>query len=80
MLGLPAPVIRDSIRRAMAGMAIDVPRYSVIPPLPGFDGDVDDAVLYAGESCSLVRDIRPAAAIVREIVAEADAVCTAFGR
>jgi NAD(P)H-dependent flavin oxidoreductase YrpB (nitropropane dioxygenase family) len=67
-------------RTEIAGMTIDVPRYSVVPPLPAFDGDIDEAVLYAGESCSLIRDIRPAAAIVRDIVAEAEAIRAGFGR
>ena len=52
----------------------DVPRYFVGSPLNGFEGDVDYTVLYAGESCSLVNDIKPAAAIVRDVVAEAESV------
>ena len=40
----------------------------------GFEGDLEYAALYAGESCGLVNDIKPAAAIVRDVVAEAEAV------
>lgn len=40
---------------------------------PDFDGDVDDAPLWAGESCTVVSDIKPAALIVRNLVAGAEA-------
>jgi nitronate monooxygenase/enoyl-[acyl-carrier protein] reductase II len=43
-------------------------------PTPGFTGDIDYAVLYAGESCSLIHDMKPAAQIVRDLVQEADEV------
>ena len=42
-------------------------------PTAGFAGDIEDAVLYAGESCTLISDVRPAAEIVREHVREAEA-------
>ena len=43
-------------------------------PTPGFAGDIENAVLYAGESCSLISDIKPAGEIVRDFVREAEAV------
>jgi hypothetical protein len=43
-------------------------------PTPGFAGDIENAVLYAGESCSLISDVKPAAEIVRDFVREAEAV------
>lgn len=58
----------------MAGTRIEVPRYSVFPPLPGFQGDMEHAALYAGESCSLIHDIKPAGQIVRDIVQEAESL------
>jgi NAD(P)H-dependent flavin oxidoreductase YrpB (nitropropane dioxygenase family) len=61
-------------RMPFEGQMIDVPRYFVASPTIGFEGDLDYSVLYAGESCSLVNDIKPAAAIVRDVVAEAEAV------
>jgi nitronate monooxygenase/enoyl-[acyl-carrier protein] reductase II len=61
-------------RMSFDGRMIDVPRYFVGSPASGFEGDVDYTVLYAGESCGLVSDIKPAAAIVRDVVAEAEAV------
>jgi NAD(P)H-dependent flavin oxidoreductase YrpB (nitropropane dioxygenase family) len=36
-------------------------------------GGVEEMALYAGQSIGLVREIRPAAAIVEQIVAEAEA-------
>jgi len=56
----------------VAGATVEMVRYMVFPPLPGFTGDVDDAVLYAGESCGLVHDIKPAAQIVRDVMREAE--------
>lgn len=43
-------------------------------PLPGFRGDMEYSALYAGESCSLIHDIKPAAQIVCDLVREADEV------
>jgi nitronate monooxygenase/enoyl-[acyl-carrier protein] reductase II len=37
-----------------------------------FEGDVEYGPLWAGESCSLVHDIRPAGDIVRDLVREAE--------
>ena len=58
----------------VAGQSMEVPRYSAIPPLPGFEGDAEYYCLYAGESCTLVNDIRSAAAIVRGVIREAEHV------
>jgi nitronate monooxygenase/enoyl-[acyl-carrier protein] reductase II len=55
----------------VAGMNVDMVQYMVFPPLTGFTGNIDYAVLYAGESCSLVHNIKPAAQIVRDVVQEA---------
>jgi NAD(P)H-dependent flavin oxidoreductase YrpB (nitropropane dioxygenase family) len=43
-------------------------------PTPGFEGDIEDAVLYAGESCSLVGEIKSAAEIVRDFEREAEQI------
>jgi nitronate monooxygenase/enoyl-[acyl-carrier protein] reductase II len=55
----------------MFGMDVEVQRYSTYPPLPGFTGDADYTVLYCGESCELVHDVRPAGRIVADIMREA---------
>ncbi|MDD7941572.1 nitronate monooxygenase [Actinomycetospora lutea] len=57
----------------VGGQTVDLPRYSIFMPMDGFEGDLDASVLYAGESCSLVSDVRPAAEIVRTLAADADA-------
>ena len=61
----------------VGGQTIDLPRYSVFMPMDGFEGDLDSSVLYAGESCSLVSDVRPAADIVATLAADAEAIRTA---
>jgi NAD(P)H-dependent flavin oxidoreductase YrpB (nitropropane dioxygenase family) len=58
----------------MAETTLEVPRYGVFPPMTGFTGDIEHAALYAGESCSLINDIKPAAQIVRDLVSEAEEV------
>jgi nitronate monooxygenase len=58
----------------LAGTVMDVVRYAVFSPKPGFTGDLDYLALYAGESCSLVHTIKPAAQIVRDVMREAEGV------
>jgi len=58
----------------LAGTTVEVPKYAVFPPMPGFTGDIELTALYAGESCTLVNDIKPAAQIVRDVVREAEIV------
>jgi hypothetical protein len=38
---------------------------------PDFEGELDLAPMWAGESCTVVNDIKPAGEIVRELVAGA---------
>jgi nitronate monooxygenase/enoyl-[acyl-carrier protein] reductase II len=56
----------------LADTTVEVRRYAVFPPMPGFTGDIEYAALYAGESCSLVNDIKPAGQIVHDLVREAE--------
>jgi nitronate monooxygenase len=58
----------------IAGTTVEVPRYAVFPPMLGFSGDIERMALYAGESCELINDIKPAALIVSDIVREAEDV------
>ncbi|MBI3647535.1 MAG: nitronate monooxygenase [Actinobacteria bacterium] len=55
-------------------------RYEAFMATPWFDGDLDDAPIWAGQSCELVHDVRPAGEIVRDIVREASAVIAELGR
>ena len=54
-------------------------RYEDLMPMPGMTGDLADMAMYAGQSAELVRDVRPAADIVRAIAAEAEAVVARIG-
>lgn len=63
----------------VGGQTIELPRYGIFMPMEGFEGDLDSSVLYAGESCSLISDIRPAADIVATLAADADAIRAAAG-
>jgi nitronate monooxygenase/enoyl-[acyl-carrier protein] reductase II len=62
----------------VAGTMVEMVKYTVFPPLTGFIGDIDNTALYAGESCGLVHDIKPAAQIVRDVVREAEEVIEAL--
>lgn len=60
-------------RRISTGDVVEWPRYAVGMATPDFDGDIDYAPLWSGESCSVVNDIKPAGEIVLEIVRDAEA-------
>jgi nitronate monooxygenase len=55
---------------------IPLVNYTVMPPADYLDGDIERLPFYAGQSCTLVREITPAAEIVRRIAAEAEEVIT----
>lgn len=59
-------------RRTSAGDLQPWPRYAVGTLTPEFDGDIESAAMLAGESCSVVNDIKPAAVIVRDLVQQAE--------
>jgi NAD(P)H-dependent flavin oxidoreductase YrpB (nitropropane dioxygenase family) len=59
-------------RMRFGGEWDDVPRYMPVMVTPEFEGDIEQVPLWAGQSVSLVRDIKPAAEIVRDIVREAE--------
>jgi nitronate monooxygenase len=60
-------------RRTASGKWMDWPRYATGVAGPEFDGDIEYTPLWAGESCSVVNDIKPAGAIVRDLVRDAEA-------
>ncbi|HXI96946.1 MAG TPA: nitronate monooxygenase [Candidatus Acidoferrum sp.] len=60
-------------RRTKTGEMVDWPRYAVGTAPPDFEGDIDYAPLWAGESCTVVNDIKPAGEIVRDLVRDAEA-------
>ena len=56
------------------GQPLPLYRHSGIPPTPETTGDLEDMCLPAGESAALVRDIRPAREVVREMAATAERI------
>jgi NAD(P)H-dependent flavin oxidoreductase YrpB (nitropropane dioxygenase family) len=69
-----------TVVRGSAKTLIDVVRYSPVMLTGDFQGDVEYGPLWAGESCSLVNDIRPAADIVRTLAREAEEAFAALQR
>lgn len=49
------------------------PRYAVGMIPPDFDGEIEYAPMWAGESCSVVDEVKPAGEIVRDLVRESAA-------
>lgn len=60
-------------RRLSTGEVVEWPRYAVGTAAPDFEGDWEYSPLWAGESCSDVNDIKPAAEIVRDLVRDSEA-------
>lgn len=59
------------------GRVGDWPRYAVGVPTPDFEGDLDYAPFWAGESVAVVNDVKPAEEIVRDLVRDAGAALQA---
>lgn len=60
-------------RRLRSGELQPWPRYVAGMLPPDFEGDLEAVPMLAGESCSVVTDIKPAAAIVRDLARDAEA-------
>jgi nitronate monooxygenase len=61
----------------MVGTVMPIPRLSVISPSPQTTGAIEAMCLYAGQSAGAVREIKPAAEIVRELAEGAAALLSA---
>ena len=78
--GKPAPGRKPGegttigVSRRADGSTIEVMRYTAAMPTGAFEGDLELAGLFAGESAELVHDIKPAGDIVREIARDADRI------
>ena len=53
------------------GTTIEIPAYSAYMPEPEVNADIEQMALYAGQSCSLIDAVKPAAEIVAGIVRDA---------
>jgi nitronate monooxygenase len=58
----------------MGELAFPAPRYGALLATTEFSGDVEKTALYAGQSCGLVDDLRPAAEIVERVARDAEAI------
>jgi NAD(P)H-dependent flavin oxidoreductase YrpB (nitropropane dioxygenase family) len=65
------PVVGESI---FGGERVPLQRFAGFPPTAEATGDIESMGLLAGQSVGLVTDIKPAAVIVRELVAGACAI------
>ena len=66
-------------RRSYAGDVVEWPRYATGVITPDFEGDLDLPPMWAGESSSVVNDIKPAGEIVADLVREAEAALAQYG-
>jgi nitronate monooxygenase len=77
--GRPNPGVRPQEGEILGtmpsgGTTVSIPAYSAYVPEPGVTANLDGMALYAGQSCSLVHDIKPAAQIVGEVMRDAEAL------
>jgi NAD(P)H-dependent flavin oxidoreductase YrpB (nitropropane dioxygenase family) len=75
----PEPRVRPSDRppeiiasRPLADGTLAIPRWFVDTPNAGDEGAVEEMALYAGPAAGLVREVLPAAEIVRRLASEAE--------
>lgn len=57
-------------RLALADEPLDLPRYTVTPPLLQFEGDLEETALYCGESCDRIDSIEAAEDIMNTLIEE----------
>jgi NAD(P)H-dependent flavin oxidoreductase YrpB (nitropropane dioxygenase family) len=60
----------------LGGMRMPLPRFGGIPPARDATGDIESMDFLAGQSVGMVREIKPAAEIIRDIVEQAARVLT----
>jgi NAD(P)H-dependent flavin oxidoreductase YrpB (nitropropane dioxygenase family) len=65
-------------RTVIAGQPLLVPRFANLPPNSEAGGDIDSMSLLAGQGVGLLREIKPAGQIVRELAAEARQIISHF--
>lgn len=73
----PGEGTRVGTRRLSSGEFVEWPRYAVGMITPDSEGDLEYLPMWAGESCSLVSEIKPAGDIVRDLVRDAEAALAA---
>ena len=63
----------------LAGQVVPLPRFASFPPNADTSGDVESMAMLAGQSVGLVREIKPAGVIVRELAEGARNVIRRLG-
>ena len=66
--------------RTRAGETWEIPKYASVTPTPEYTSDLEYLPFWAGQTCSLIHDIKPAGQIVRDIVREAEDVIDHLAR
>ena len=62
------------------GSAVEISRYTAFTATPSFEGDIEEVAWWAGMGVGRVREVKPAAAIISETVAEAESILAALSR
>ena len=66
-----APVENEEIGTVLMGdERVPLPRYSVLPPIESFEGDVEGVPLYAGQSVDHIHGILSADVIMTQLIDE----------
>lgn len=58
----------------MSGRSVEIRRYTAFAATPAFEGDMEQVAWWAGMGVGRVREVKPAARIIRDTVAEAEAI------
>jgi NAD(P)H-dependent flavin oxidoreductase YrpB (nitropropane dioxygenase family) len=66
--------------RTRDGETLKIPKYAAYMATPEFTGDLEYVPFWAGQSCSLVHEIKPAEEIVRDIIRDAEEVIDRLAR
>jgi NAD(P)H-dependent flavin oxidoreductase YrpB (nitropropane dioxygenase family) len=66
--------------RTRAGQTMEIPKYASVTPTPEYTSDLEYLPFWAGQTCSLIHEIKPAGQIVREIIREAEDVIDRLAR
>jgi len=66
--------------RTRAGQTMEIPKYASLTPTPEYTSDLEYLPFWAGQTCSLIHDIKPAGQIVRDVIREAEEVIDRLDR
>jgi hypothetical protein len=61
-------------KTSLLGHEMELRRFSNLVPMPSTEGDFEEMALLAGQRVGLIREVKPAGDIIREMMAKATAV------